>query len=760
MSENSAEIKFGGDASGASAAAAEAARAVKEAVTGMQASLGTLGSTFSSLTGMFAGLTAALAGGHMFKEVLSASAEWNSEVVKLSKTLGITTESASVLAVALDHIGVSSATYSQAAVAMTRQLTNNSQAFLTLGVATRDVNGQLRPTTDIMADVNSKLKEIHNGTLLNQAGMQAYGRSWNEVRGILKLNADQMEEARSTAERLHLIVGPEGAAMTRQYKESQRDLSLVLKSLEIQIGNQVLPAFTQLGKFMGEEGPALAEFFGNAMKAVSESLSMIWLSTQKAGLGIAYLGNQIEAATSGNWGAMSRLAQGYGRDLDAIEAKYKKLNSETWNPPAPKQSKPEDVQSPNYDFSKGGNGSDQRMQQWKAELEAKREAEENFFKSSLNEEEQFWQTKLASIKGNAAQDLNLRRQIQHEIYQLHKQQATDLRALEAERIESNKAIDLQELELKRANLAQQEAMGKISKEEELIQLRQLKDDEYQIEMQALEQKVALMSKEDAARQKLLDQIALARGKHNTEMVQQDTAIFNEQKSMVERALSPITNAIQTSVTGIIMGTTTMKKALSNIFQSIMGEFVSFVTKKTVTWLAGEVALTGITRMWSGIRQALGFTEAATTVATKTTEATAVVGANAAEAASGAAASQASIPYVGPVMAAAAFAAMAGLVMGAKSMFSAKGGFDVPSGTNPVTQLHEREMVLPAEYADAIRGMAGSGAGSTGSGGVTVNINAAYADARGIEKMFMAHGNSLVRSLRNQERLFSGVGREK
>ena len=234
-------------------------------------------------------------------------------------------------------------------------------------------------------------------------------------------------------------------------------------------------------------------------------------------------------------------------------------------------------------------------------------------------------------------------------------------------------------------------------------------------------------------------------------------IFNEQKSMMERALSPISNAIQTSVTGIIMGTTTMKKALSSIFQSIMAEFVSFVTKKTVTWLAGEMAITGITRMWSGIREALGFTEAATTVATKTTEATAVVGANAAEAASGAAASQASIPYIGPVMAAAAFAAMAGLVLGAKSMFSAESGFDIPSGVNPVTQLHQREMVLPAEYADVIRGMAGGGS-TAGAGGVTVNIHAAYADASGIEKFFMANGNSLARSLRNQQRLFSGVGR--
>ena len=49
---------------------------------------------------------------------------------------------------------------------------------------------------------------------------------------------------------------------------------------------------------------------------------------------------------------------------------------------------------------------------------------------------------------------------------------------------------------------------------------------------------------------------------------------------------------------------------------------------------------------------------------------------------------------------------------------AAGGFDIPSGLNPVTQLHEKEMVLPSQYADVIRGLANNG-GVSGDG---ININ--------------------------------------
>ena len=58
-------------------------------------------------------------------------------------------------------------------------------------------------------------------------------------------------------------------------------------------------------------------------------------------------------------------------------------------------------------------------------------------------------------------------------------------------------------------------------------------------------------------------------------------------------------------------------------------------------------------------------------------------------------------------------ASAGMTAGlAIAEASAEGGYDIPSGTNPVTQLHEREMVLPKEQADVIRGLASNG----GSGG--------------------------------------------
>lgn len=213
---------------------------------------------------------------------------------------------------------------------------------------------------------------------------------------------------------------------------------------------------------------------------------------------------------------------------------------------------------------------------------------------------------------------------------------------------------------------------------------------------------------------------------------------------------PVTNAIEKSVTGMIMGTLTLRKAMSNIFQGILGEFVSMTAKMAANWIATELAKTGASKAWAGIRTALFGAEAGEATAAKTGEATAVISANAGEAASGAAASQAAIPFAGPALAAAAFAGTMAMVLGAKSLLSARGGFDIPAGINPLTQLHEKEMVLPAAQADVIRNMAAGG----GSGGGDTHFHVHALDAQDVQRFFKRNSHTLAPGLRQLARNFS------
>lgn len=91
---------------------------------------------------------------------------------------------------------------------------------------------------------------------------------------------------------------------------------------------------------------------------------------------------------------------------------------------------------------------------------------------------------------------------------------------------------------------------------------------------------------------------------------------------------------------------------------------------------------------------------------------------------------AAIPFVGPELAPEAALAASGAAevyasiataAASFSVLSAAGGMDIPAGVNPLTQLHEREMVLPAQHADTIRRL-GSVGGEGGKPGPVTIIN--------------------------------------
>jgi hypothetical protein len=171
----------------------------------------------------------------------------------------------------------------------------------------------------------------------------------------------------------------------------------------------------------------------------------------------------------------------------------------------------------------------------------------------------------------------------------------------------------------------------------------------------------------------------------------------------------------------------------------------------MAWATGEEAKTGATLAGTAQRAAAETMAAAKSVALWAATAVKNIMNSAWEAMAGAWKAMVGIPYIGPVLAvAAAGAAFAGVSALAANV-SAEGGYDIPSGVNPLVQTHQREMILPAKYADTIRNMADSGSG--GSGGEN-HFHIHAVDRRGIEDLLRSNGHILAREMRRQSRNFS------
>jgi hypothetical protein len=196
------------------------------------------------------------------------------------------------------------------------------------------------------------------------------------------------------------------------------------------------------------------------------------------------------------------------------------------------------------------------------------------------------------------------------------------------------------------------------------------------------------------------------------------------------------NAIPTAFTTAMQGIGKNVNSMRDLFR----QFFTDLTKMSLEWgattlrnhIAVELAKRDVTAAGVAERVALETWGALQSVAKNAWAALISIGNYAAQAIAATWASISAIPFVGPFLAPAVAVGVGAAVIGlAGNVRSAAGGYDIPAGVNPMTQLHAQEMVLPAELANRIRGMAGNG----GGGGDT-HLHVHAIDAKGVRQFLM------------------------
>ena len=427
--------------------------------------------------------------------------------------------------------------------------------------------------------------------------------------------------------------------------------------------------------------------------------------------------------------------------------------------------------------SGGGSGAAKDpMQAWEEEIKAQKLAHKEMQRETLSHQEwdlvreaAYWRAKLATVDAGSKTGLKLRDKILTLEDQLFKQ-STEAKI---NQVAAWEKLDKHKLDMEKDAADQALANGQISQLQRLDLEIEFENRRYQIAYDALQERIALAQQDPTYSQTAIDKLKAQmaelgqghereQGKNKGKREQQrrkDAPSFSE---MLEDGGKNVWQTAQDQMgqafSSMLSRTQTFSQAMTGFFKSTGQAFIQeMVTKPLMGMMQRMVQESAIYKSIFGVKQSMEQAGAAATVATKTAETSAVVGANATQAASGAAASQAAIPITGPTLAAAAMGAMFALVMGlvgggggsktsttTTRIPSAAGGWDIPAGINPLTQLHENEMVLPAEHAQTIREMAGQSGGDNS----TIIINTTGGD--------FVHKKDIAKLLKQMNRDFKLV----
>ena len=758
------------------AAAAQVSASTKQ----MNTAFNSVSNAFNRVNQVMLAITAVLAGGAAFKSAIDESINYRLEINKLSKALGTTLLEATALKEALDDLGVSSEVLANSARALGIKVNTSGkslQDFVNQLTGSKDT---INNYADAIMSVITKAQQMEDGTKRNQMLQEAFGRSYLQSLGLLRLTRDELakvtEQVRGNEE-----VTKEQVEQVYAFKKAQEAGSDTIRDFKLALGDQLMPVIAdfseglsgnkedakELGKIIGK---IVIILYGSLIVTIQGVISAVQILTAAfdfladtfrlivsliEAVSLALVGKFAEAwnvaATATKKYADETVANYYkaGGAIDTYIKKYietgKKMGS-MLSGKAPKVSAPKQV-----DEDAGGAipATDEESKKNLEEATQLLEAESNRIKSIYAGRTTWMRDELKKQLELELRNVNNLRLTDEDRLKYKAKINKDLSALRQEGIQEQLALDQaaakQELTVAQQNNAFTLAQAKsnfdkqqISLEQFLAKKKELHDADLVAEQTYLDKMLELAKGNAVALQNLENEKATQalQARLTKEALEQEA--MQKEKGRLEELQSILVSSFQQSLDGILSGTMSFSEAMANIWQGIGNIFNKIIWQMVEDWIKAE-ALKIVTGLKTAtVTAAANVSSAAVSSGAKATETSLSITNDAAKGTAAAIAAWASKNPIAAIAIGAIIGAAIYSLLG--NVKSAKGGYANVEMDGQMAQLHKGEMVLPQPLAEGIRNIVATGQASAASGSVTYNINAM--DASSFDSYLKANASSV------------------
>ena len=239
---------------------------------------GKLSNKFGSLADKTKGLSMAAGGALAGLAGLAVKAGQNAdELNTLSKQTGVATDELQKMQYASDLIDVDVSTITGSLKKLKKNVSSNADAFEELGVATKE-NGQFRDITDIFYDTVEALGQIPNETERDIKAMEIFGKSADELAGIIDDGGASLKSLGEEAENLGVIISDEDLEKANELNDSldklKAEILPTITQLGIQIAEAIIPYIPTIQAGIEKVLSALREISPQAITIVTSILAI------------------------------------------------------------------------------------------------------------------------------------------------------------------------------------------------------------------------------------------------------------------------------------------------------------------------------------------------------------------------------------------------------------------------------------------------------------------------------------------------------
>ncbi len=238
--------------------------------------LGSVSTKAALLTGGAIALVAALVKVESkMIDVTKAAAENASEIAKQAKEYSLTAEQIQELHQAEQAIEVDQDTITSSMAKLTAKIKDNSDAFDTLGVKTKDSNGQYRDSLDIYYDTIDALGNVKNQTEADTLAQELFGKSYADVKPIIDAGSSAIKQYGEESKAAGYIMSNDTVSALDAVYQKNLDVEDGWEAISSTLAKQYSPAMTDVdNSLINDVQPTLKDLGESTVPLLTDAMQL------------------------------------------------------------------------------------------------------------------------------------------------------------------------------------------------------------------------------------------------------------------------------------------------------------------------------------------------------------------------------------------------------------------------------------------------------------------------------------------------------
>ena len=261
-----------------------------------------------------------------FASFIQGAIDSADQMSKLSQRIGVSVKDVAGLQLAFRQSGIEAGALQTSMARLALGIANGNRALTTMGVVTRNVDGTLKTTRQVLGDVANQFASYQDGAAKSALAIELFGKAGADMIPLLNGGAEALDNFDAMAMKLGLTLDKETAQAAERFNDTLDLVSAATEGMATKISAQLLPTLEAMADafFTVTTESTLLQTVADAIRVVFQTLTVVGSDLVfvlvQIGKGFVAVGEAAAQALTGNFRAAGEVFAEYNRQAQESRA--------------------------------------------------------------------------------------------------------------------------------------------------------------------------------------------------------------------------------------------------------------------------------------------------------------------------------------------------------------------------------------------------------------------------------------------------------